>query len=289
MGVSTRHDRTIPETIEVGGYRIHGVSVGSLETCVCIPTLSLAFDAGKCPPRAVSMRYMAITHGHCDHVHGLPLHLATRSLQKLPAPRYFLPPEIHDDVRNLVDSVAKLERSSFHFDSHAMDPLDPPIQLKPGWYLQSMKTVHTVPSQGYIVSKTKKKLKPEFANTPGKELARMRAMGYTLEDISTKPEIVFTGDTTLDAIANNKECREARILITEMTFLDESCSPADARRFGHIHIDEIIERQEIFKNNEFVVFSHFSARYTKEAIRKAFFKLPVDLREKSIAFGAGIE
>lgn len=287
MGPSTRQDRSVPETIEVGGYQIYGVSVAAMETCICIPSLSLAFDSGKCPPRAVSMQYMAITHGHCDHIHGLPLHLATRALQKLPVPKYFVPPDILVDVKNFVGAVAKLENARFNFDVQAMVPSQSPVELKKGWFLKSFETTHTVPSQGYTVLRKTKKLKARYVGTPGKELARMRQSGVELEEEKVTPEITFTGDTSLDAIAKSEDCRKARILIIEMTFLDESCSIENARKLGHIHIDEIIEQKEIFDGNQHIVFTHFSARYSKEAIRRALMKLPADIRQKSIAFGVG--
>lgn len=286
MSASTRQDRSTPQTIDVAGYQIYGVSVAAMETCICIPSLSLAFDSGRCPPRAVSMKFMAITHGHCDHVHGLPLHLATRSLQKLPTPTYFVPPEIVPDVKNLVSAVAKLEQSHFEFVVEGLSPSHPPVEFKKGWLLKSFPTTHPVPSQGYIVIKKKKKLKQKYIGTPGPELVKMRKAGTEIEDNIASPEICFTGDTSLDAIAKSDDCRRARVLITEMTFLDDFCSPEHAENCGHIHIDQVIENSNLFDENESVVFTHFSARYSKADIRRALWKLPEGLRQKSIAFGA---
>lgn len=285
MSASTRQDRGTPQTIEVGGYQIYGVSVAAVETCICIPSLSLAFDSGRCPPRAVSMKFMAITHGHCDHVHGLPLHLATRSLQRLPTPTYFVPPDIVPDVKNLVQAVAKLERSNLDFDVRGLGPSHAPVEFKKGWLLRSFQTSHPVPSQGYTVLRKKKKLKKKYIGTPVPELVRMRKAGTKIEDEIVSPEICFTGDTSLDAIADSDDCRKARILITEMTFLDDFCSSDDARKFGHIHIDQVVSESDLFKENEYVVFTHFSARYSKADICRALSKLPEGLRQKSIAFG----
>ena len=284
-GINRRQERTVPETIEVGGYQIYGVSVAAVETCICIPSLSLAFDAGKCPPGAVPMRFMAITHGHCDHVHGVPLHLATRNLQKLPAPRYFLPPEIEHDVRNLVDAVGRLEMSTFEFDAIAMNAGDEALEFKKGWAIKAFKTFHTVPSQGYTVYQKRKHLKPEYVGLTGNELARLRRNGADFEEARLSPEIAFTGDTSIDALAASEDFRKARILITEMTFIDDKCSPSDAKRFGHIHVEDVIENQDLFAHNEYVVFTHFSARYGREAILNAIARLPSPLKEKCIPFG----
>lgn len=272
----------------MGSYQVYGVSVGAVETCVCIPALSLAFDSGKCPPRAIAMRYMALTHGHCDHIHGLPLHLATRALQKLSEPKYFVPTDIVPDVRNFIDAVERLEQAAFRFNVHPMSPSDPPQALGKGWMLKSFPTKHTVPSQGYVVLKTARKLKSEFVGKSPKELVLTKQLGIEIENLVMTPEIVFTGDTTLDAIAGSEDCRQARILITEMTFIDDSCSVENARKFGHIHLDEVIQRKDIFVDNEYIVFTHFSARYSKEAIRHALARLPDELRKKCFALGVGL-
>lgn len=273
-----------PQTIQVGGLKLYGVSVGAVETCICVPSLSLAFDAGRCPPGAIAMQFMAITHGHCDHVHGLPLHVATRNLQKMTQPTYFVPPAIQEDVENLVDAVARLERSSFESKIIALGGGES-VPLKAGWLLRAFRTSHTVPSQGYIVYNTRKKLKQEYVGMKGKEIGAMREQGIDVSRQIDVPELAFTGDTTLQAICDSEDCRKARILITEMTFLDNECTAADARQFGHIHLDEVIERKEVFEENDHVVFTHFSARYSNAEIMAAMEKLPRELREKAVAFG----
>lgn len=287
MSSSKRQDRSTPEMIQVGGYQIYGVSVAAVETCVCLPAFSLAFDAGKCPHGAINMRYMAVTHGHSDHVHGLPLHLATRSLQRLPRPKYFMPPEIVPDVKNLVDAVARLEQAQFSFDPHAMSPKDDPFELKRGWELKSFPTQHPVPSQGYVLIRKSKKLKPEYRGFSSGQLKELRGKGVDIDSFVRTPEIAFTGDTCIDAIAESDYCRNARILITEMTFLDDSCSAVTARKFGHIHIEDVIAQHNIFRRNEFVVFTHFSARYSRKTVQKAMVRLPSELRAKSYALGVG--
>lgn len=280
-----RANGAAPSTVEVGGYKFYGISIAAVQTCICIPSLSLAFDAGKSPSGAVPMRYMAITHGHSDHVYGLPLHLATRNLQKLPAATYFAPAEIEADIRNLVDAVGRLEGSVFEIELVPLTPASDAIEVKRDWLLKAFRTNHTVPSLGYILYKRKKKLKTDFAGKTGRELARLRQSGVELEDHTLIPEIAFTGDTRLDAIAESEDCRNARILITELTFLDDICSPEQARKFGHIHIEEVIKRHDIFKDNSHVIFTHFSARYSSDFITEAIARLPYGLRQKCIPFG----
>lgn len=52
----------------IEGYPIEGLSIAGHETCVIFPSLSLAFDIGKCPQRAISQEYLFISHAHMDHI-----------------------------------------------------------------------------------------------------------------------------------------------------------------------------------------------------------------------------
>ena len=272
-------------TLMVGGYKFTGVSVAGLETCICIPSLSLAFDSGRSPACSIPMQHMAITHGHLDHVYGLPLHRGTRSMQKLAPPTYYMPPQIVPDVRMLLDAVGRLEHTQLQSNLIGLEPLHSEVEFKKGWFLKSFPTHHPVPSQGYVVKRRKKKLKPEYHGVDSKELARLRKSGVELDDEVRSVEIAFTGDTTVSAIAESEDCRQARVLITEMTYVNNTCDAERAHKFGHIHINDIIEQAHVFERNEHVIFSHFSPRHSKQEVLEGLNRLPESLRAKSIAFG----
>ena len=50
-------------------------------------------------------------------------------------------------------------------------------------------------------------------------------------------------------------------MILECTFLDDRVSVAECRAKGHVHLDEIVERADLFEN-EAILLTHFSARYS---------------------------
>ena len=79
------------------------------------------------------------------------------------------------------------------------------------------------------------------------------------------PEFCFTGDTVPDVIAKEPLVREARILAMEVTFLDEQVSVENARRHGHVHMDEFLTYADTLKN-EHILMTHFSQRYSNDQI-----------------------
>ena len=52
-----------------------------------------------------------------------------------------------------------------------------------------------------------------------------------------------------------------------VTFLDAQVTVAQARGKGHVHLDEVLERTDLFEN-EALVFTHFSLRHTREEIAR---------------------
>ena len=53
-------------------YRVQGFSIAGEVTTIQIPELDVCFDMGQCPRAALSAKYCAISHGHMDHIGGLP-------------------------------------------------------------------------------------------------------------------------------------------------------------------------------------------------------------------------
>jgi ribonuclease Z len=56
-----------------------------------------------------------------------------------------------------------------------------------------------------------------------------------------------------------------------------------ARRYEHIHLEDVLERADRFEN-EAIVLTHFSQRYRPEEIRGALADLPAELARRIVAF-----
>ena len=88
--------------------------------------------------------------------------------------------------------------------------------------------------------------------------------GEEVNEWFDQPEVAFSGDSTIELIDREESMRKARLLIMELTFLDDRVSVAAARSKGHIHLDEVLERAELFENQT-ILFTHVSARWRRRS------------------------
>ena len=267
------------ERLQVGGLEVEALSIGGIETCLYLPRWKIAFDIGRCPPEVLNCPTILFTHAHMDHLGGVAYHTATRALRRQRAPTYVVPRTNLEDFERLFDVWRALDRSEME---HRTVPLAPgeehvlPNQL----VARPFRSPHTAPCQGYAIWSRKAKLKPEFHGVPGPELARLRQDGVVLSDTLETPELAFCGDTLIDVVEREEVVRKARVLFLETTFVDERVSVAECRAKGHVHLDEVAERAELFEN-EAILLTHFSARYHARDIRAALdAKLPPSLRRR---------
>ena len=73
---------------------------------------------------------------------------------------------------------------------------------------------------------------------------------------------------------------DAKVLITEMSFIRPNHRREKIHKFGHMHLDDFLERADRFKN-ELIVCGHFSTRYHPNEVRKLLeAKLPASLKSR---------
>jgi ribonuclease Z len=228
--------------------------------------MDLAFDIGRCPPSAIFRSTVAFTHAHMDHMGGIALHCATRSMMGQPPPTYLMPSANLSAVAELLDCWRRLDRSELPCHLVGFDPGDErPIgrDLR----LRAFRSVHPVVCNGYSLWRRRRRLRPEWAGRPEAELRRARLGGEEISEEVEQPELVFSGDSRIEIVDEHEVVRKARVLILECTFYDERVSVAAARGKGHIHLDEIIDRAALFEN-EHILLTHGSARYGEEEARQ---------------------
>ena len=67
--------------LDLGDFSLAGYSVAGEETLIISPELDCTFDIGKCPREALTVDNVLLSHGHMDHVAGLPYYFAQRDFQ----------------------------------------------------------------------------------------------------------------------------------------------------------------------------------------------------------------
>ncbi|KAG5541518.1 hypothetical protein RHGRI_021373 [Rhododendron griersonianum] len=150
-------------TIE--GYTIDGLSIAGHETCIILPTLNLAFDIGRCPQRAVSQQFLFISHGHMDHIGGLPMYVATRGLYRMAPPTIIVPTVIKECVEKLFEAHRAMDHSELKHNLIGLN-VGEEFQLRKDLKVRAFRTYHGIPSQGYIVYSLRHKLKQEYVGLP---------------------------------------------------------------------------------------------------------------------------
>jgi len=272
--------------VDLAGLEIAGVSIGGIETCLEVPSFKLAFDIGRCAPSAILHPTILFTHAHIDHMGGVAFHAATRALRHMPPPTYVVPPHTVDGLHELFNAWRRLDGSDL---PHRLIPLSPGerFQLAPGRYACPFDSVHRSRCQGYGIWSVRKKLRSEFIGAQPEEIRDLRATGVEVTETIEIPELAFVGDSRIEVVERQPVVTTARRLILETTFLDDRVSVEDARSRGHIHLDEVAERADLFQN-EAILLTHFSARYRRHEILEAIDRrLPESLRERVTALLPG--
>ncbi len=271
----------------LAGIEVSGISIAGLETCIDLPEWKLCFDLGRAQYFALARPLVLFTHPHMDHLGAVAWHCATRALRGMRPPTYVVGPEHAPALERLFAVWRELDRSQM---PHTLVELGPGGEFDLGHqrFVRPFRSSHRVPCQGYVVSERRQKLRPEHRGLPGPEIARRRAAGeQDLFELQETALLGFTGDSLIDVLEREEVLRRVRLLVMECSFVDERVSVAETRAMGHVHLDEIVERAELF-GNEAVLLTHFSERYTSAEIVAALdAKLPPALRAKVTPLLAG--
>lgn len=246
---------------EHDGLTIEGYSRAAVQSYWRIAELKLGFDLGAHPWDFMGVPNWALTHCHLDHIAALPLYVARRRLMKMSPPRVFLPAYAVDKVERMLSAFESLDRGRLPCDLVGMEPGEQ-RELSRELVLEAVPTRHTIPSIGYIVYERRNKLKPEYRDLTGEQIRDLRLAGTEITREVRVPLVGFTGDTSPEGLDQNPVFYEARILITEMTFIAPDHRRHLIHKNGHMHLDDFVTRADRFRN-ELVIAAHLSTRYSR--------------------------
>ena len=99
------------------------------------------------------------------------------------------------------------------------------------------------------------------------QIRDLRMSGEEVTAEQRFPRLAYLGDSAPQGLDDCPAMYEADVLIAEMSFVAPSHRKDKIHKFGHLHLDDFLDRRERFKN-ELIVASHFSTRYHPTSVRK---------------------
>ena len=238
---------------------IEGYSRAAVQSYWRIPELKLGFDLGAQPWDFMGTPTWLVTHTHLDHVAALPVYVARRRMMKMEPPTIYLPEHAIDLVNHVLKAFQRLDRGRLPCTLVPVRPGDE-FEISRELVVSAYPTRHTVPSVGYIVWERRKKLKAEYVGMSGDQIRDLRLSGIEISEERRLPVVAYTGDTAPEGLDACPAMYDAQILITEMSFVAPSHRKDKIHKYGHMHLDDFVERQDRFRN-ELIVAGHLSTRY----------------------------
>jgi ribonuclease Z len=117
-----------------------------------------------------------------------------------------------------------------------------------------------------VVWERRRKLKPEYQQLTGDQIRDLRLGGTDVTHEQRMPKVAYLGDSAPQGLDDCPAMYEAEVLITELTFVAPSHKKDKIHKFGHIHLDDLVERRDRFKN-QLVIAAHLSTRYGSKQVQ----------------------
>jgi ribonuclease Z len=189
----------------------------------------------------------------------LPVYVARRRMMKMDPPTIYLPEHAIDLVNHVLKAFMRLDRGRLPCELLPIRAGDE-IELSRELAVTVSATRHTVPSLGFVVWERRKKLKLEYQKLTGEQIRDIRLSGVDVTEERRIPLLAYTGDTAPEGLDATPAMYDAKILISEMTFVAPSHKKDKIHKHGHMHLDDYVARAARFKN-EVIIAMHFSTRY----------------------------
>jgi ribonuclease Z len=259
-------------------FLLEGRSRAGHETFFRIRELGVALDIGRGPDLVLSMDHVFITHAHLDHAAGIPFYAAQRRLQRLDGGTIYVPAEAADDVRELLRIQEKLTGGDFEIEVRGLAAGEE-VRFGRTHLVRAYAAAHRVAARAYELVEVRHRLREELAGLGREEIARLHRDGVRIDEPYSSPVLFYTGDTDRALLERCDAMYKAEVLLIECSFVADGHQER-AEKYRHIHIDDIADFADRFEN-QLIVLTHFSRRYSSEEIRRAVRRrLPVSLHER---------
>ena len=253
------------KTVTHKDLSVEGYSRAAVQTYWRIPELKLGFDLGAQPWSFMGTPTWFVSHAHMDHLVALPVYVGRRRMMKMEPPTIYLPEMTVEPVRRILRLFSRLDRGRLPCELVPTAPGDE-IELSREHVVTVSATTHTVPSLGFVVWQRRRKLKPEFHGLAGEKIRDLRLSGVEVTDEIRLPRVAYLGDSSPPGLDACEAMFAAEVLIMELTFVAPSHRKDKIHKFGHMHLDDLLERRERFRN-ELIIAAHLSTRYHPRQVR----------------------
>ena len=269
-------------SFKLGDLHLDILSVGGHYTCVQFPHYKIAIDMGICPQTALKASTVFFTHPHTDHMSGVIYHLSTREMISAGRKNTYVVGEEHlHGFTRMIESWRSLCKNDLNCEVVSL-PIGQKYKLRENLWMESFRSVHRIPCQGYMLARQKKKIKASYKEYTGPALAAARKRGEEISNIVVENLCAFTGDSSHHVFAQQPSILKSKVLITEVTFFCDRITPKKATHQGHMHIQDLLRYESMFQN-EHIVIMHLSARYSIQEVEKAVRKiLPKHLSDRCV-------
>ncbi|MFP5245100.1 MAG: MBL fold metallo-hydrolase, partial [Thermoanaerobaculia bacterium] len=265
-------------TLATEHFFLEGRSRAGHETWFRIRDLGIALDIGRGPDPVIAMPHVFITHAHLDHAAGIPFYAGQRRLQQLDGGTVYVPAEAADDVRALLAIQEKLTGAEFHVEVRGV-AIGEEIRFARNHVVRAHAAPHRVAARAYEFIDVRHHLREEFIGRTREELAKLRYEGVQVEEEFQRSVLLYTGDTDRGFLESCDAAFKSEVLMIECSFIADG-HQSRAAKYRHIHIDDIADFADRFEN-ELIVLTHFSRRYSRDEIRNGVRRrLPVSLQDR---------
>ncbi|HAU36653.1 MAG TPA: hypothetical protein DCX07_02915 [Phycisphaerales bacterium] len=264
--------------LQIDTFTLVGYSVAGEESVIITPELDSVFDIGKCPREALTVSNVLLSHGHMDHVAGLPYWFSQRDFQGIPTGTAIVPANLVDPIRRLMSAMGEVEGHVAPYNLKGLSDGED-YEIRRGLVARAFATRHVSGSLGYSLIDVRYKLKEEFAQCDGPQLVALKEKGVEISRRVEVPLVAYLGDTARGNYSNLPHVADAKALLLECTFFDAD-HVKRARAGKHLHVYDLPEVLEGM-NNEHIILIHLTRRTNLGLARKILRKtLPAAVQEK---------